>query len=120
MADDHENMTFRLASTYELVDRRPGLWKIFRIEIFRELLEENTFRARVWMQNSYNMYPASVNTGKNGEDLRKVHSCDQIDSEITLDIAEDPSLITGRGYNSEKEFRDYVVARVWAFVKDME
>ena len=91
-----------------------------RMEIFKALEDEPLYRARIWMQNTYNLYPTFMNTDDNGDDLHNVHSSDQIDMEITTLIAEDPELITGKYYASESDFVDYVKSRVVFYIQMIE
>ena len=108
---------FRLVSTYELMLTLGSMDRPVRIEVFRSLSDTQLYRARVWAQNTYNLYPTFLNTGQKGEDLRKVHSSDQIDADITSVLAEEPDLLTGKHYRSEEEFLAYVKTRVADYQK---
>lgn len=103
---------FKLISTYEQIVTLNTVDYPVRMEIFKSLDDRSFYRARVWVQNTYNLYPAFINSGKNGEDLHKVHSSDQVDMEITTLIADDPTLITGKHYTNESDIVDYVKSRV--------
>jgi hypothetical protein len=73
------------------------------------------FRARVWIQNTYNLYPTFINTGTQGEDLKQTHSSDQICTEITLLVAEDSEWITGVKSKNAKEFFNLVLEKTIDF-----
>ena len=83
-----------------------------RIEIFCDTENPNLFRARVWDQNTYNLYPTMLNIDEEGGLKNKMYSCDEINREITLTIAEDPALIRGKEYSNEEEFLNYLQSLV--------
>jgi len=97
----HKNL-FKLVSTCELFICLDGTDRPVRIEIFR---------ARVWLQNTYDVHPTFVNNGGNAE-FDTIYSSDQIDMEITSLIAESPTLMTGQRYLSEDAFLTYLINRV--------
>ena len=99
---------FKLISTYEYIVEINSAHKPVRVEVFQAVDSVDIYRARVWIQNMYNVYPTFLNTDENGSDLRKVHSCDELNTEITSNIAENERLILGEKYKSEKVFLDYV------------
>lgn len=111
---------FKLVSTYEVMVTLSTIECPVRMEIFKTLEGESLYRARIWVQNTYNLYPTFMNTDGNGEDLHNVHSSDQIDMEITTLIAEDTELITGKYYASESDFLDYVKSRVVFYIQMVE
>jgi len=111
---------FKLVSTYEIMVTLSTIERPVRMEIFKSLEDEPLYRARIWVQNTYNLYPASMNTDDNGEDWHNVHSSDQIDMEITTLIAEYPELITGKHYANENDFVDYVKSRVAFYIQMIE
>jgi hypothetical protein len=106
------NDLFKLISTYELVLTLNDAERPVRIEVFSSASNNQIYRARVWVQNTYNLYPTFLNIGEHGEDLHKMHSSDQLDTDITTIIAEDPDLITGKRYGNEQAFLDYLKTRV--------
>lgn len=103
---------FKLLSTYELPLRQGDIIRPVRIEIFRSIEDCALFKARIWLQNTYNLYPMVVNTGSKGEDLHRTHSCDDLNVDITSLIAEDSSLMTGKTYKNENEFLKYLESRI--------
>lgn len=111
---------FKLISIYEVILTLGTVERPVRIEIFRSVNGDSIYRARIWVQNTYNLYPTFINTGHNGEDLHNVHSSDQIDMEITSLIAEDPELITGKHFSSEDGFLNYVRSRIAHYQRMVE
>lgn len=107
-----ENDLFKLVSTYEILLYLEQTDRPVRIEVFRSLSDCQMYRARVWVQNTYNLYPTLLNTGNRGEDTHTMHSCDLVNMEITLAIAEDPDFITGKHYKDEEDFVDYIKSRI--------
>lgn len=103
---------FKLVSTYELFLALGATERPVRIEVFQSISDNDIYRARVWLQTTYNLYPTFLNSGRKGEDLHNTHSCDQLNAEITTLIAESPDLLTGKRYRREKDFVDYVSSRV--------
>lgn len=112
-----ENKLFKLKSTYELILSQGDESQLVRIEIFALIEDSNYFKARVWFKNTYNLYPMVVNTGPNGEDLHRIHSSDDINTEITSMIAEEESFMLGKHYENEEEFLNYISNRVKEFIK---
>ena len=106
------NTLFKLIATYELVVEFSTLERPVRIEIFKPLEDKFLYRARVWMQNTYNLYPAYLNTDKNGEDLNTIHSSDQLDMDMTSLITDDPEIITGKHYMNKSDFLDYLKSSI--------
>ena len=107
----------KLTSTYEFMFDSGVGDRPVRIEIFKSTDEADVYRARVWMINTYNLYPALLNTAANGKDLHQVHSADQINMDITNLIAEQPDILFGKQYPSEEEFLEYVKTRVVEFLQ---
>ncbi len=99
---------FKLTSTYEHFLPVGNNSQLVRIEIFRSAADLNIYRARIWIQNTYNLYPTFMNTSNEGGDLHCLHSSDQLNSDITSVVAEDPSLITGIQFENENQFLAYV------------
>jgi hypothetical protein len=106
---------FRLVSTYELFLPPGTTERLVRIEVLQSLSDNDVYRARVWLQTTYNIYPTFLNTGGKGEDLHNTHSSDQLNAEITTLIAESHDLLTGKRCTSEKDFADYVSSRVMQY-----
>jgi len=88
-----------------------------RIEILQSLDNPNIFRPRVWVKNTYNVYPTTVNTGPKGEDLRSMHSSDDFNNDISNILAEDESFFVGKYYDNEDQVLQYAINRVKFFYK---
>ena len=86
-----------------------------RIEVFHSIENKNVFRARIWDQTTYNLYPTLANIEKEGGLQNKMISCDELNREITIMLAEDTTLITGKEYASEKEFVEHVKSLILAY-----
>jgi hypothetical protein len=106
------NNLFRLISTYELFFPPGSTERLVRIDVLQSVSDNKMYRARVWRQTTYNLYPTFLNTGNKGEDLRHTHSSDQLDTDITILIAESPDLLTGVRCESEQDFIKYLISRV--------
>ena len=109
---------FKLISVYEMAVKGQLLGKPVRIEIFQSNENSHVYRARAWASNTYNVYPASLNTGSKGEDLHKMHSSDDFNTEISALIAEDDSFFNGKRYDSEKEIIEYTIRLVKKFYNE--
>lgn len=110
---------FRLVESYEFFLEQAADKKLIRVEVLEAINEYRVYRARVWLQNTYNLYPTFLNLGPHGEDLRQVHSSDQLSMEITTLIAETPEWITGIQSKSAKDFFDFVLERIIALFSDV-
>ena len=103
---------FKLSNTYEMLLKFKDTSRPVRIEIFCGIENPNLFRARVWDQNTYNLYPTMLNIDEEGGLKNKMYSCDEINREITLTIADEATLISGKEYSSEEVFLNYVQSLV--------
>jgi len=106
---------FELISTYEMLLEFQGALKPIRIEIFRDAEIKSLFRARVWEQNTYNLYPTMENIRPDGGINNTLASCDEVNREITSFLAEDPTLVTGKEYSSESDFRKHLQSLVTVY-----
>ena len=97
---------FELSNTYEMLLDFGSTTRPIRIEIFRGIENINLFRARIWDQCTYNLFPTFLNIDLDSK--KKIYSSDEINREITLTIAEEPNFITGKEYLNEKEFLKYI------------
>ena len=95
---------FTLANTYEQLCELGNTIRPLRVEIFRSLEKPNVFRARIWEQTTYNLYPIWANIFE-GEGLQnRMLSCDELNREITGLVADEPDIITGKECESEAAF----------------
>jgi len=79
-----------------------------RIEVFRSTENEKKLRARVWDQNTYNLYPTFANIPEEGGLENRLMSCDEVNREITTLLAEDPEMIYGKEWESEEQFITHI------------
>lgn len=86
--------------------------KVARIEVFEAINEPLLFRGRVWLSNTYNIYPSQLNTGDNGEDLHKMYSADVINSEITYHLLSASELIEGKRFISKDDFLNGILLQI--------
>ena len=111
---------FRLISTYEMLGstfkRKVG--GSLRMEIFKSQDNQSLYRARIWLQGTYNLYPSELNRDGKGGDLHRTHSEDTIDTEMTTIISNDYTLVTGKYYKSESDFVNYIKSLIEAFFID--
>ena len=100
---------FKLKSTYDVVLEFSTNVRPIRIEILRSTVNSRKYRARVWDQHTYNLYPTYANMKNDGGIENKMWSCDEVDREITTIISDDPAeLVYGKEWNSEDEFLLYL------------
>ncbi|MDH5178048.1 MAG: hypothetical protein OEZ39_16210 [Gammaproteobacteria bacterium] len=100
--------SFKLSNTYEMLLEFKDVSRVIRIDVFHGIENGSLYRARVWDQTTYNLYPTFANIAKEGGLKNEMYSCDEINREITTIIAEEPTLITGKVYSSESEFLEYI------------
>jgi len=99
---------FKLQSTFELLLNFNDTTRPIRIEVFSMTDNPKIYRARVWDQNTYDLYPTFLNMPQDNGEQRKMYSSDEVNREITNIVAEDISLITGKEYPNEEAFVEYV------------
>lgn len=99
---------FELTSVYEVLLETGGTIRPVRIEIFRSRDNETKLRARIWEQNTYNLYPTFANIPPQGGLENRFMSCDQLNREISDLIAETPDIILGHEWDSEDALLEYL------------
>ena len=99
---------FALSSTYELLLEFGSSTRPVRIEIFRSQQNPKKMRARVWDQNTYNLYPTFANIPAEGGLENRIMSCDQVNREISTVVAESPEILLGREWESEEVFLNHL------------
>lgn len=109
---------FSLVKTYEFFLENSDDKRLIRIELFEAIDDGEVLRARVWIQNTYNIYPTFLNLGPQGEDLKLIHSSDQLNIDITLSVSDTPEWITGIRGMSTDSFLDLIQKRIVAFYDD--
>ena len=91
-----------------------------RIEIFRSVHNNNKLRARVWDQNTYNLYPTFANIPNEDSLINKFMSCDEVNREITTILSDDPNdLLWGKEWASEENFLRYLKTLIQKYQKSL-
>lgn len=106
---------FKLLSVYEITVLDQNIGRPVRIEILQSSENASIYRPRVWVKNTYNVYPMTVNTGSKGEDLHQMHSSDDLNNDISLLIAEDETFYRGKSFDNEEQVLEYTLKRVSDF-----
>lgn len=114
------NHTFKLKNTYEIFIDVSGTKRPIRVEIFESIQDEGFFRARVWDQITYNLYPTMANILPEGGIENMLFSCDEINREVTIMVADDPYFILGKAYKNENEFLRYVTSLVKKYEQELQ
>lgn len=99
---------FKLTSTYEVLLELGGTLRPVRVEIFRSEENPRKLRARIWDQNTYNLYPTFANIRPEGGLENRLMSCDELNREISTNVAEDPEILLGREWESEEVFLNHI------------
>lgn len=105
---------FRLSEVYEFYVDSVEYTKLVRIEIFKSTDASCALRTRVWLQNTYNLYPTFINCEENYHN--KIYSSDQINQDITISIAASPDWLTGVEIYDEKTFFNEIYSSVSKFL----
>lgn len=103
---------FQLLEVYEFFANPDGKNNLVRIEIFEASDESCLFRARIWLQTTYDLHPTFISPHK---DDARVFSSDQLNQDITLLLADDPSWLTGCRFTNKKIFFDKIFENVRGF-----
>lgn len=107
---------FRLSEVYEFYADPVEHEKLVRIEIFKSMDASCSLRTRVWLQNTYNLYPTFINCEERSHD--NIYSSDQINQEITLLVATSPDWLTGVEISDEKIFFNEIYSSVCKFFEE--
>jgi len=99
-----KNELWKLVATYELLLELGQTRRPVRVEVFKGTNGSSRYRARLWVQGTYNLYPTFLNTGPQGQDLHRMHSSEELNQEITSLVVDDPAFIEGIEYKSEAAF----------------
>ena len=103
------NEYFKLLNTYDVVLKFSTNTRPVRIEIFRSLDNEKKYKARVWDQSTYNLYPTFANISEEAGLENKLFSCDEVNREITTLLSDDPNdLFWGKEWESEDQYFAYL------------
>ena len=107
------NEFFTLQSTYEVTLKFSTNTRAVRIEILRSTVNPKKLKARVWDQNTYNLYPTFANMSKENGLNNEMMSCDNINQDITTILAdvsleEMNEIVYGKEWDSEEDFLNYI------------
>jgi len=111
---------FKLKNTYEIFIEVAGTKRPVRIEILESGQDAGVFRARVWDQNTYNLYPTMANLLPQGGIEHGIFSCDEINREVTTIVADAPEFILGKTYTDENEFLRHIIGLVKTYEKELQ
>ena len=112
-------MLYRLISTYELLLNIGSAVRPVRIEVFKSP-DGDKYRAHIWMQNRYNLYPSLMNTNEKGDDLHTLHSSDEINQEITALVLDNPDFVSGKEFDSEDKFVRHIEMQIKSFAQSLQ
>jgi len=112
-----KNELWKLVATYELLLELGPIHRPVRIEVFKSNNGSSRFRARLWVQGTYNLYPTFLNMGPQGQDLHKIHSSEEMNQEITSLVVENPAFIEGIEFQSEVAFVEALQGLVTKYQK---
>ena len=105
-------MLFRVSAVYEEIVEISTRWRIFRIEILCCEEYPRRKRVRIWLNDFYNLYPSDINSGRNGEDLKACHSCEEINIDITNSVIDDNDLLLGGKEIDDSSLLEYSLERI--------
>jgi hypothetical protein len=109
---------FALVSTHECTIDGPDGQGTARIEIFRSPGDPPLFRAHVWVATVYNLYPAELNTGQRGEDLRQSFSADELLCDIVSALADGEEFLAGFASESTETAFERVLGQTLIVLRD--
>ncbi len=103
------NEYFILQSTSEVILEFSTNTRPVRIEIFSGTENKKKLKAKVWDQNTYNMYPTFANMKESGGIENRLMSSDEVNREITTLLSDDPNdLFYGKEWESEEQYLFYI------------
>jgi hypothetical protein len=113
--------SFKLLEVFEVKLDINGWIRCIRYEIFSSIKEVKKYRARVYIDEQYNLYPYLLNStsDNNGVALNKHHSVDMINRDITTLLPIGEELAIGKIWLSLDEFMSYLHPQVMSFVSEM-
>jgi hypothetical protein len=107
-----------MQSVYEFFVNLRGARRPVRIELFKSI-DSDLFRGRVWISGIFNLYPSAINTDNAGNDLRSLHSAEELSIELSALIADDEQYVYGKRCETEREVLDYFVKMVDRYVRSI-
>lgn len=113
-----KNHIFKLVEVYELLVGFDDNLKFVRVELFESTSTSCWIRARVWLNETYNMYQSELNTDGEGKNLHRLYSSDVVNRDITTILPFGKDLIEGRTYASKETFINDLLPQVESFIKE--
>ena len=111
-----KNQVFKLIETYESSIDVDGWLKFLRIELFESTKTLLLLRARVWLSESYNLYPSAFNTNSAGNNTKEMHSAEILSRDITVILPFGEVLLEGKVYQSKQKLVDELFILVEDFL----
>lgn len=111
---------YSLVEVQEVSFNIDGWLKFIRIEIFVAIAEPALFRGKVWLSESYNLYPSNLNTNLDGGNLQSLHSEDVVNRDITAILSCGQSLLEGKKYESKNIFINELHIEIGNFIKKLQ
>ena len=95
---------YKMTVVYEWPERVGEWLRFVRIEVFECISQPKNFRARVWLDENYNLYPTRLNSDQNGNAVNMIHSSDVVNRDITSLLSGADEWICGKVFASEEDF----------------
>jgi hypothetical protein len=111
---------FRLMSTFEYSVQIKSTQRWFRIDVLASVSDSSVFRTRIWIENTYNLYPTLLNCDAAGRDLHLVHSADELNTAITSVIVDDPRCMSGVRCGGEQEALRYATRMIDRYAESLD
>jgi hypothetical protein len=117
-----ESNSFKLIETYEIQFNLSGWNRCVRYEIFVSIKNISTYRARVYLDEQYNLYTylLNSNTDVDGNALNKMHNVDMLNRDITTLLPIGDELLNGKTCYSLEEFINYMHPEVASLIAAMQ
>lgn len=103
---------YKLTAVYEWPERIGEWLRFVRVEVFACVSQPGNFRARVWLDENYNLYPARLNSDQNGNAINMIHSTDVVNRDITTLLPGVDEWICGKLFASEDDFVSSIMPAV--------
>ena len=111
---------FRLISTFECYAEIKATRRLFRIDVLCSVTDSSVFRTRIWIQNTYNLYPTLLNSNPAGRDPHVSHSADELNTDITSVIVDDERYLSGIRCEGEQEALRYATQMIDRYARSLD
>ena len=111
------NEIYRLIDTLDVSFNAGGWLRNVRIEVLESINNPLTFRGKILLDNTFNIYPSQLNTDDDGNDLHKIHSAENIATDISSNLPIASFLIEGHKKTSKEEFIKEILPVVEEYLK---